>query len=62
VWDGDGNALARLGQEISLDLAELPGDSQVEAFLRGPLPVQCPGSYWLISRMVQNRPPSPSQP
>jgi len=52
VWDRDGNVVARVGQEITLGLAGLPGDSQVEAFLREHLPAQCPGPVWLMSRVV----------
>ena len=53
VWDKDGKGVGRVGQEITLGLAGLPGDSQVETFLREPLPAQCPGPNWLMSRVVQ---------
>jgi len=52
VWDRDGKVVARVGQGITLGLAGLPGDGQVEPYLREPLPVQCPGPTWLMSRIV----------
>ena len=53
VWDRDGTVVARVGQEITLGLAGLPGDSQVETFLHEPLPPHCSGPYWLMSRIVE---------
>jgi hypothetical protein len=59
VWDREGQVVARVGQAITLGLGGLPGDGQVETFLREPLPAQCPGPYWLMSSFKQS--PGPAE-
>lgn len=51
VLDREGKAVARVGERVSMGGGEVSLAS-VETQLRGPIPSQCEGPYWLMGEIV----------
>jgi len=52
ILDRNGQAVARVGEEIRMGGGEVPLTADLERALRAPLPEQCDGPYWLMGEIV----------
>lgn len=52
IWDRNGEAVARVGEEIRMGGGEVRPGEELEQQLREPLPDECEGPYWLMGELV----------
>ena len=54
ILDRNGEAVARVGEEIRMGGGEVALTENLKRQLREPLPEQCEGPYWLMGQLVSN--------
>ena len=53
IIDSDGQVVARVGDRIKVGGGQVPAEI-VEKYIGQPLPDDCKGPYWIISRVIDN--------